>query len=76
MAESDLNHEDKKEFTILLVLFAKVQTNNRLNWSQYAMLNGVHLDVLGIFLSKARNDFLFINPNNLTMEVNLAKFYE
>jgi len=33
----------------------------------------VHLDMLSIFLSKAKNDFLFNNPSNLTMEANLAK---
>ena len=53
---------------------AKVQVNNRPNWSQYAIVHGVHLDMLSIFLSKARNDFLFNNPSNLTMEANLANF--
>jgi hypothetical protein len=28
--------------------------------------------MLNIFLSKAKNDFLFNNPSNLTMEANLA----
>ena len=51
---------------------AKVQTNNRPNWSQYAIVHGVHLDMLSIFLSKARNEFLFVNTSNLTMEANLA----
>jgi hypothetical protein len=49
-----------------------VQTNNRPNWSQYAIVHGVHLDMLSIFLSKAKNDFLFNNPSNLIMEANLA----
>ena len=65
--------KEKEKISPLFEFYcAKVQTNNRPNWSQYAIVHGVHLDMLNIFLSKARNDFLFNNPNNLTMQANLA----
>ena len=51
---------------------AKVQVNNRQNWSQYAIVHGVHLDMLSIFLIKARINLLFKIPNKLTMEANIA----
>ncbi len=51
---------------------SKVQANNRPFWSQYAIVHQVHLDMLSIFLRNLGSYFLFNNPNNVTMEANLA----
>ena len=48
-----------------------MQTNIKTNWSQYVIIHELNREMLSIFLSKARNDFLFNNPKNLTVEANL-----
>ena len=67
-ANHTLNLIQIKERDKISALFkfycAKVQANERPNWSQFAIVHGVHLDMLSIFLNKARNDFMFNNPGN------------